>query len=425
MLGNSRARYLLQALGFESLFVHVVEGEAAAQEGLVEAVGCLAHVLARVRGGGAFVEELSALAHDDADIGDGAARLEVSIMPGGPAKVVCAYLLPSTVFSEAVLRADEVKVGNHAAGERLVQPHLRLGGVLGGIAPADDTGGVGGGDVGGELAVLHGVADAALQGASPDGGVVVGAALVVALKPGGDLTETGKIRTGMNIAAEVREVKAVGLLLFGDGIYFCHSSKRRSLKAPSRQVFRGRKLAADAAVALGKASDGRPSVHVEAIDIVERVDLSHDGRHVVVHVGGEHAGLEEAWIFAAELYGAVFVAHGPFGVGLERVSPVEVGAHARNDAHAALFGGGDALAKEVAAVEKLSLTVELHLRGIEGEDAGDAYEDDVRAGGVPVVGPLLYVHDGGVMLGHVALADAAHLLLPGEGGGVRRGQTRW
>jgi len=107
------------------------------------------------------------------------------------------------------------------------------------------------------------------------------------------------------------------------------------------------------------------------------------------------------------------VAHGPLGMGLEGVTPVEVGAHAGNNAHATFFGCGDALPEEISVVKKFPVSMELHLGGIEGEDAGDADEDHVGTGGVPVVSPFLDVHDRGVVLGHVALADAANLLLPG------------
>ena len=131
------------------------------------------------------------------------------------------------------------------------------------------------------------------------------------------------------------------------------------------------------------------------------------------------------------LHGAVLVAHGPLGMSFEGVGPVEIGAHARDDAHATLLCGGDAFAEEVAVVKEFSVAMEFHLRGIEGEDAGDADEDDVGAGGVPVVGPLLDVHDGRIVLGHVALADAADFLLPGESGGIfwgeagRQGNKGW
>ncbi len=53
------------------------------------------------------------------------------------------------------------------------------------------------------------------------------------------------------------------------------------------------------------------------------------------------------------------------------------------------------------------------LERIEGENTGDADEDQVGIRGVPVVSPLLDVHHGGIMLGHVALAHAANPLLPG------------
>ena len=126
----------------------------------------------------------------------------------------------------------------------------------------------------------------------------------------------------------------------------------------------------------------------------------------------------------AELHGAVLVAHGPLGMGLERIAPVEVGAHARDDSHIALLRGGHALAEEIAAVEEFSMAMELHLRGIEREDAGNADKDDVRLGGVPVVGPLFDVHDRGVVLGHVALSDAANLLLPRFTGRVNGSHAR-
>ena len=104
----------------------------------------------------------------------------------------------------------------------------------------------------------------------------------------------------------------------------------------------------------------------------------------------------------------------------ESVGPVEVGTHAGDDAHAALFSGGCAFAEEVAAVEEFSVLVERDLRRVVGENAGDADEDDVGAGVMPEVGPLLDVHDGGIVLGHVGLADAADALLPGKAGAIER-----
>ena len=241
------------------------------------------------------------------------------------------------------------------------------------------AGGVSGGYVGGELAVEHGVADAALQAASPDGGIVVGAALVVGLE-----TRRRFCRGGRDWGRRARCRRELAKKKLSG---FFSLARRRSLSteledaigegAPVGGRAGGRQLAADGAVALGQAAERRPAVGVEAVDVVERVDLADDGGDVVVHVGGEHAGLEEARFFAAELHGAVFVAHGPLGMGFERVAPVEVGAHAGDDAHAALFGGGDAFTEKVAVVEELSVAVERDFGGIEGEDAGDADEDDV------------------------------------------------
>ncbi len=104
----------------------------------------------------------------------------------------------------------------------------------------------------------------------------------------------------------------------------------------------------------------------------------------------------------------------------EGVAPVEVGAHARDHAHAALLCGGRALAEEIAIVEEFSVAMKRHLRGIEREDAGDADKDDVDFARVPVVGPLFHVHHRGVVLGHVGLAHATDVFLPRFGGGIDR-----
>ena len=108
----------------------------------------------------------------------------------------------------------------------------------------------------------------------------------------------------------------------------------------------------------------------------------------------------------------------------ESVGPVEIGAHAGDAAQTALFGGSHAFAEEVAIVEESAVAMERDRRGVEGEDAGDADEDDLRLSGVPVVGPLFDVHDGGVVLGHVALAHAPDALLPGQRAGIKGGQAR-
>src|SRR5581483_3598751 len=115
---------------------------------------------------------------------------------------------------------------------------------------------------------------------------------------------------------------------------------------------------------IGEAAERRPSVGVEAVNVVERVDLAHDGGNVVVHVGREHAGAEELRIVSVELWTAVWVAHRPFGMSRERVGPVEVGTHAGDDLESTLAGGGDTLAEEVASIEEFDVTMERHLRWI-------------------------------------------------------------
>jgi len=112
-------------------------------------------------------------------------------------------------------------------------------------------------------------------------------------------------------------------------------------------------------------------------------------------------------------------------VSIKSVTPIQIWTHSGNDAHATLTGGGDTLAEEVPAIEKLSMTVELHLRGIEGEDAGHADKNDVRSRRMPVVCPFFNVHHDGIVFGHVALTDPANLLLPGQGGRIERSQPCW
>lgn len=132
-----------------------------------------------------------------------------------PLEIVDADLVPATVFAEAGLGADEVVVGDHAAGEGFVHPHLCLCKILGGVTPADETGGISGSDVGDrERTVLDGVGDSALEGTSPDGWIVIGTALVVTLEPGGDFCEPVEVGAGVDVAAEVSEVKTVGLFFW-------------------------------------------------------------------------------------------------------------------------------------------------------------------------------------------------------------------
>ena len=49
------------------------------------------------------IEKLRALPHHDANVGDGAASLEVRIVLRGPAKIIRADLLPAAIFAQAIL----------------------------------------------------------------------------------------------------------------------------------------------------------------------------------------------------------------------------------------------------------------------------------------------------------------------------------
>src|SRR5207249_2753536 len=72
----------------EPVFVYDVAGEADTEQGLIHVVGGLAHVVARMSDGGAWISKVRALADDDANIGDGRPRLEMSIMLRGPLKII-------------------------------------------------------------------------------------------------------------------------------------------------------------------------------------------------------------------------------------------------------------------------------------------------------------------------------------------------
>ncbi len=175
----------------------------------------LTHVLTRACGVRAFVQKLCALSHDNADVCDGTAALQMRVMFGGPAEVVCADRLPSPVFAKPSLRANKVEVGNHPAGKGLVQPHLRLVGSLRSVAPANHPSRITGSNIGGgKVAILDGIGDTALKGASPNRRIVVGAALIVALKPCSNPCKAVEVGPRMDIPAQIGEEETVSLLLF-------------------------------------------------------------------------------------------------------------------------------------------------------------------------------------------------------------------
>jgi hypothetical protein len=112
-------------------------------------------------------------------------------------------------------------------------------------------------------------------------------------------------------------------------------------------------------------------------------------------------------------------------VRLQRIAPVQVRTHARHHAHASFLRRRYALAKEIAPVQIFPMTMKLHLRWIKREYARDANEDDIRLGTMPIIRPLVDVHHGGIVFRHVALADAANLLLPRLACRIQRRHTRW
>ena len=331
-----------------------------------------------------LVEQVRALAHHHADIGDGALVDEVGVVPRHPVEVLARRLQPAAVLAHAVLAADDVVIRHHAAGQRLVEPHLLFLRRLVHVAPARRAGGPGGRHVGGHLALLHGVADAALQRAAPDGRIVAAAALVVALEPLAEFAELHQVGGGANAAAQVGEVEVRRLLLLGDGIVELPQIDGALVElVPVGDGARRRQVPALFAVADRQRAERRPGVGEQAVHVVERVDLLHDGRHVVGHVGGEHAGAEQPRILGVMHGVALRVALEPLGVRLHGVLPVEVGAHARDHVHAALLGGGAAVAEEIAVAEEFALPVERHLGLIERQDAGDAHHARHRSSGWP------------------------------------------
>ena len=159
------------------------------------------------------------------------------------------------------------------------------------------------------------------------------------------------------------------------------------------------------AMADGQAAQRRPGVGEHAVHVVERVDLPHDGRHVIGHVGGEHAGAEQPRVLGVMHDVALRVALEPLRMRLDGVFPIEVGTHARDHVQPALLGGGAAVAEEIAVAEVLAFPVERHLGLVERQDAGDAHHHGIHLQAGPVVRPLLDVEHDRVVFGHVDLAE--------------------
>src|SRR5581483_1347461 len=135
------------------------------------------------------------------------------IMPGSPLKEFARRFENSAVLAEAVFGSDNVVIGNHAAGDSLVEPHALLGFGLRNIAPPHRAGGPRASYIGRHFSLLDGIAHTALRSACPDWRVVSAAALIVALKPLAQFTEGDQIRGRANSAAEIGEVEIGRTLL--------------------------------------------------------------------------------------------------------------------------------------------------------------------------------------------------------------------
>src|ERR1700722_477021 len=153
------------------------------------------------RGGGTWIKKLRALPEHHSNVGDRASRLEVRIVPRRPTEIVPADVLPTAIFGETVLRANKVEVRHHTAGERFVEPHSVFIRTLRDIPPSRTARRVSGGYVGGNLAIEDRIANTALKAASPNSWVVVGTALIICLKPGGNFAHTIEVRSAANVAS--------------------------------------------------------------------------------------------------------------------------------------------------------------------------------------------------------------------------------
>ena len=356
---------------------------------------------------------MGALAHDDAHVCDGALVCVVSVVFHRPIEIIFDECLPAAIFAEPGFGTDDVEVRHEPRSCGLTRPDHRFLRRLCGVAPAHRAGGPRAGDVGRHLPFLDGVGDAALQRAEPDGFVLAAAALIVALKPIAEFAETIEIHRGARAAAGICEEEAVGLFLFGERVVGLPEKFHAVVEfVPVCGRSRRREVFADRAVALRKFAERRPAVAVEGVNVVRRVHFADDRRDVFGHVAGEHAGANEARLLVAAIWGVISVALEPIRVSFKAIVPIEVGTHAGDDAHAALFRSGAAFAEEITITEKLAFAVERHFRLVVGENAGDADEDNVGFDAGPEVGPGFDVHDGGVVLSHVELADAADAALP-------------
>ena len=93
--------------------MHKIEQEAAFQQRIVQAI----HVLRHQRAVRRPIEQVRALAHHDADIGNGTLVDEMRVVLRHPVEIFASRFQPAAIFAQPILAADDVVVRRHAAGQ--------------------------------------------------------------------------------------------------------------------------------------------------------------------------------------------------------------------------------------------------------------------------------------------------------------------
>src|SRR4051812_49059532 len=135
-VGQDQGFVFPEILRAEVVFVDELEKEAAFEQGIVDAVDVLLSAALVWR----FVEQLSALAHYDAEICNWLLVKKVFLVFRQPIEVLPARFVPAAVLTQTGLASDEVIPGHHTARYRFVHPHLGLLRTLRDIAPAWSAG---------------------------------------------------------------------------------------------------------------------------------------------------------------------------------------------------------------------------------------------------------------------------------------------
>src|SRR5579871_1954587 len=119
-----------------------------------------------------------------------------------------------------------------------------------------------------------------------------GSALVVSVKPTGDLGDSHQVGGSPDAAAKIADVQAVPLLLLGGGVPqfpdFKHARQVAITKFGCAWLAHTATLGA---MATRRSFSSRPAVSEETVDIVQFIDFPDDGGHLLGEVGRVHAGL--------------------------------------------------------------------------------------------------------------------------------------